>query len=155
MQALDTSARQSLPSVIRWYNTILSHPHIAEFTGPITAAPAISSSSSSPAPHAATNGISHGQAARGGEASTSQSTSQSASQSGSKSASDAASDAHGQQQRQDKPKGKDAKGGKLAKNDVAKGQKKGGDKKDKPSQAPKGTLPSFSQHVQTYISFTG
>ncbi len=118
---------------MRWFNTVQSHPNVAEFLGPIAPAPVTSSASSSAAPHSATNGIAHGQAARGGEASTSQSGSQPASSA----TGTAASQPDGQQGRS-KPKGKDAKGGKLAKNDVAKGQKKGGDKKDKPSQAPKG-----------------
>ncbi|DBA82977.1 TPA: hypothetical protein ACH3X1_006755 [Trebouxia sp. C0004] len=142
-------ADKALANVSRWYRTILSHPHIAEYSGPLTAAPASPASSSTPAPHAATNGISQGQAARGGEASTSQSASTSTPQSAPQSTMHAdgqqqgqakrkGKDADGQQQGQAKPKGKDAKGGKLAKNDVAKGQKKGGDKKDKPSQAPKG-----------------
>ncbi|DBA82318.1 hypothetical protein WJX79_003903 [Trebouxia sp. C0005] len=141
-------ADKALANVTRWYRTILSHPHIAEYTGPITAALAAPSSSSTPAPHAATNGISHGQAARGSEVSTSQSDATSPSQSAPQSAQHADGQQQrqanakggipdGQQQGQAKPKGKDAKGGKLAKNDVAKGQKKGGDKKDKPSQAPK------------------
>jgi len=145
MQASDVLAYKALASVARWYHTILSHSHVAEYTGPITAAPAVPSSSSTPAAHAATNGISHGQAARGSEASTSQSTSQSSPQSavhadGQQQRQDRpkGKDADAQQERQAKPKGKDAKGGKLAKNDVAKGQKKGGDKKEKPSQAPKG-----------------
>ena len=141
MQASGVLADKALASVARWYRTILSHPHIAEYSGPITTAPAAPSSSSTPAPHAATNGISHGQAARGTEASTSQSTPQSAEYADGQQQGQAkpkGKDADGQQQGQARPKGKDAKGGKLAKNDVAKGQKKGGDKKEKPSQAPKG-----------------
>ena len=154
MQASDVLADKALANVARWFRTILSHPHVAEYSGPITTAPASPSSSSTPAPHAATNGISHGQAARGGEASTSQSTSPPSPQSavhadGQQQGQERpkGQDANGQQQGQAKPKGKDAKGGKLAKNDVAKGQKKGGDKKEKPSQAPKGNSKPLSVHI--------
>lgn len=149
MQASGVLSNKALTNVARWYRTVLSHPHVAEYSGPITPTPAAPSSSSTSAPHAATNGISHGQATRGSEASTSQSAATSTSQSTPQLADHAdgqqqkherpkGKDANGQQQGQAKPKGKDAKGGKLAKNDVAKGQKKGGDKKEKPSQAPKG-----------------
>ena len=150
MQILDAKARQSIPGVMRWYNTIISHPNIAEFVEPIGPAPATSLASS----YSTTNGIPEGQAARGGEASTSQSSSHPTSQSASGTAAESAPLA-ADQKVQGKPTGKDAKGGKLAKNDVAKGQKKGGAKKEKPSQAPKGnadshyniSIPEHHQHV--------
>ena len=156
MQVLDARSRQSIPNVMRWYNTILSHPTISEFTGTPSSPPLTSSASSSAASHSQTNGVleekSKATAASGSQTAhtPNQQVGEQQTSSGEGQQEKASGTGDGQQDklkgkgegRQDKPKGKDAKGGKLAKNDVAKGQKKGGDKKEKTSQAPKGIHPS-------------
>ena len=154
MQVLDARSCQSIPNVMRWYNTMLSHPTISELIGTPSLPPTISSASSSAASHSQTNGVLEERSKP-----TAVSGSQSActhnqqigepTSSGKRQQEKAHGTGDGQQDKlkgkrdgqQDKPKGKDAKGGKLAKNDVAKGQKKGGDKKEKPTQAPKGFTP--------------
>ena len=154
MQVLDARSRQSIPNVMRWYNTMLFHPTIAEFTGTPNSPPDTSSASSSAASHSQTNGVLESKS-KASASPTSQRAGtpiQQASEHqscGEEQEDKANGTGDGQQDKlkgkgdgqQDKPQGKDAKGGKLAKNDVAKGQKKGGDKKEKPSQAPKGTHP--------------
>ncbi|KAL3156197.1 hypothetical protein ABBQ32_012481 [Trebouxia sp. C0010 RCD-2024] len=158
-KVFDARSRQTIPSIMRWYNTILSHPKVSGLTGPPSPPPIHSSASSSAAPNHQTNGTKGTSRERAAVASsdTSQQVGdqQSSSGEGQQSTGKGKAEGHqekgkgraeGQQEKgkgraegqEDKPKGKDAKGGKLAKNDVAKGQKKGGDKKDKPSQAPKG-----------------
>lgn len=161
---LDARSRQSIPNTIRWFNTVLSHPNLSEFAGPLSAPPvtsaASSSASSSASSHAQTNGIATGKskdsqsqnvhkadAAAAGQQSSLPQGQQSNTREGQQSQSKGNSDGQ-----QDKPKGKDAKGGKLAKNDVAKGQKKGGDKKEKPSQAPKGDESSESMTKVAFAS---
>lgn len=122
-QVLKAGAHTSIPNVLRWHNTISYHPHVAEYIGPVTMLPAASpASSSSHATPPLANGHPPEGASRGGTLS-------SAATSASQEAADQSSDS--------KSKGKAAKGGKLAKNDVAKGQKKGGEKKQKQGQAPK------------------
>ena len=154
-QVLDARSRQAIPNVMRWYNTLISHPTMSEFTGTPSLPPLTSSASSSAASHAQTNGVSEDK-----PQATAKSGSQSTRTSKQQVGEHQISEGKGQQEKangmrdghqdklqgkhdgqQDKPKGKVAKGGKLAKNDVAKGQKKGGDKKEKPSQAPKGLHP--------------
>lgn len=141
-KVLDARSRQSIPSIMRWYNTLLSHPKVLELTGALSPPPVTSSASSSDsAPHAQTNGIEgHSKASPSSKASQQRSSQDDGQEEKTKGRTDGQQDkgkgkADGQHE---KPKGKDAKGGKLAKNDVAKGQKKGGDKKEKPAQAPKG-----------------
>ena len=155
MQVLNEHSRQSIPNVMRWYNTMLSHPTISEFTGTPSWPPLASSASSSAASHSQTNGVledkSKATAVSGSQTACApnQQIGDQQTSSGEGQQEKASGTGDGQQDkpkgrgegRQDKPKGKDAKGGKLAKNDVAKGQKKGGDKKEKPSQAPKGIDP--------------
>ena len=152
LQVLDAGSRQSIPSVMRWYNTMLSHANISEFTGALSSPPVTSSASSQAASHSQTNGV-----VKEKSKENTSSGSRNDQTPGQKPVDQQSSSGEGQQDKlkgkgdgqqdkpkdsgdgqQGKPKGKDAKGGKLAKNDVAKGQKKGGDKKDKPSQAPKG-----------------
>ena len=157
MQVLDARNRQSIPNVMRWYNTMLSHPTISEFTGTPSLPPVTSSASSSAASHSETNGVLEGKskASMSSESQRAGTPIQQASvqHSPGKGQQDKANGSGNGQQ--DKPKGKGAKGGKLAKNDVAKGQKKGGDKKEKPSQAPKGThsLPASYPPLAVAASF--
>ena len=140
MQVLDPNAHKSIPNVMRWYNTVLSHPSVAEFVRSTPSASA-SSSSSAPSstviPDAQTNGFSHDQSSRNEATSSFQSTSQTRSSTLSSTPALSGGPSDHKQGQEAKAKGKDSKGGKLAKNDVAKGQKKGGSTKDKPVQAQK------------------
>lgn len=104
---------------------------MAEYIGPVTVLPAAdpTSSSSSATPPPA-NGHPSGGVSRGVPGLIAAAAASSSSSAG---ASAASQEAAGQE----KPKGKAAKGGKLALNDVAKGQKKKGRDKEKPSQNPK------------------
>ena len=130
-QVLKAEAHTSTPSVLRWFNTIAYLPHVAEYIGPVTVLPAAdpTSSSSSATPPPA-NGHPSGGVSRGVPGLIAAAAASSSSSAG---ASAASQEAAGQE----KPKGKAAKGGKLALNDVAKGQKKKGRDKEKPSQNPK------------------
>ena len=160
LQVLDARSRQSIPNTMRWFNTVLSHPNVLEFAGPLRAPPVTPSASSSAISHAQTNGILTGNSkdsqsqkahkpdgAAVGQQSSAPKEQQSST--GERQHSQSKANSEGQQ---DKRKGKDAKGGKLAKNDVAKGQKKGGDKKEKLSQAPKGDESNDNMTQLAYAS---
>lgn len=131
IQVLKAEAHTSIPSVLRWFNTIAYHPQVAEYINLVTVLPAADPpSSSSSAKSPAANGHPSGGVSRGVPGLIAAAAASSSSSAG---ASAASQEAAGQE----KPKGKAAKGGKLAMNDVAKGQKKKGGDKEKPAQNPK------------------
>ena len=131
VQVLKAEAHTPISSVLRWFNTIAYHPQVSEYIGPVTVLPAAdpTSSSSSARPPPA-NGHPSGGVSRGVPGLIAAAAASSGSSAG---ASAASQEADGQ----DKPKGKAAKGGKLAQNDVAKGHKKMVGKEAKAAQATK------------------
>ena len=149
---------------MRWYNTVLSHPNISEFTGPLIPPPINSSASSSTqGQQGKLKGTPNGQQTQAHGAPNGQQSQAKGAPNGQEGQAKGSSDGHQGQAngapngRPDKPKGKDAKGGKLAKNDVAKGQKKGGDKAPK---APTGGLaghpntPSFFPNTALSVRYS-
>lgn len=110
--------------------------------GPVASAPATSTQTASPAVPLPVNGNPHTRNPTRGVPAL-------------MTAAAASSEAAEQSAEQGKPKGKAGKGGKLAKNDVAKGQKKkGGDKENhaQTPKAPQGQGVSF-RHTITVQSF--
>ena len=120
-------AANLFPNTMRWFNTILSHPHVSQYAGPLTPPPVKPTPSSSAANQPQPNGIPKQKQAD--HASTSQAASKPTTelngqqaQSGKADQKQSMGKGDGQQ---DKPKGKDAKGGKLAKERRCQGAKEG------------------------------